>query len=106
MLVDQCDGNMSEAARRSGLTTPLISRTLAGHGPLDPKAKTIDKVYTALKIKPSFMLKEGAAKYVVKDKYQRFADFIKTLSPERQAFFFDAAKMYGFDEGSENAKMA
>lgn len=47
-LVAKCEGNRTEAARRAGLSPPMISRTLRGEGPQDPHTETWRKVYTAL----------------------------------------------------------
>lgn len=102
-LIEKSGGNMSEASRRSGISVALMSRTLRGFESADIKSVTWKKLHDALGIKKDHqILKESRGEYIARDKYFKLAQFVKLLPPERQAPFFDLAKVYGFNLKEEH----
>jgi hypothetical protein len=65
-LVQKHHGVQAEAARAAELSTALISETLQGKGPTDPRGETWYKVYQALGEKPPakvWMVRNGEERY-------------------------------------------
>lgn len=93
-LVDKCNGNFSEAARRADLSVALISDTINGKGPDDPKTETWRKVYKALG-RPAPLVRESGVRYI--DKYERLLDWLRT-HPDAWPFVLNSAKGAGYKE--------
>lgn len=100
-LVRQHGGNQRAAARSAGLSSALLSQTLRGRGPDDPRADTIQKAVTALQATGSdFLVREGGVAYG--DRFARLADWLRGLAaiaPEKVDSIFSVARALGFKDG-------
>ncbi len=102
-LVHACKGNQSEAARRAGVSTALISDTLAGKGPADPKAATVAKLRKAIG-RPLEYTMSAPAPAMVRESSGELADKLIKLTiwvrehPHAFPFILNAAKGMGYKE--------
>lgn len=98
-LVDSCEGNLSKAARKSGLSVSYIHQTLKGVKPSnDPHTETWTKVYNALGRKSPATVREKHAEY--DDKFSELADWLRRNSDHYPAFEA-LAKGWGYKKEGE-----
>lgn len=90
-LVERCHGNLSEAKRVSGLSVSLISDTLRGKGPADPKTATWQKLSRAMG-HPAVVRERGVG---YTDRYERLMIWLR-LHPDAWPFVLNAAKGCGY----------
>lgn len=101
-LVGKCGGSQSEAARRAGISTAMISRTLAGQGPRDPKGATLAKIHRALG-RPTPYTMSAPAPMVVRENGELADDILKLSiwirnNPQAWPFVLNAARGQGYKE--------
>lgn len=102
LLVQQCEGNQAEAARRMGISPSFITNVLKGRGPEDPRTETWTKLRQALGAKaPPWMVAEGRAVYAAMDRFDNLAQFVKGLPEDQQNIFIALAEGLGWQDPAE-----